>query len=141
MDIDIPLMENPFKPGATIPSARGEDSLTILKTLKNFRNATLVECRLVTGRHHQLRAHVAAIGHPLLVDDIYGSSSEFFVSSLKRKFNLKKDEEESPLISRITMHAQKIGFKHPNGEYVEFEAAYPKDFKALIQTLTKYSSL
>ena len=143
IDIDIPLAADPAKKGVMVPSARGKESLTKLKVLKRFRVATLIECDLVTGRHHQLRAHCKAIGYPLLVDEVYGNSTEFLLSSIKRKkFNLKKHDVERPLISRVSMHAKSIEFKHPvTQETMKFEADYPKDFQALLQVLGKYSEV
>lgn len=140
-EVDIPLMADPANPGKSMPSVRGKQSLSIFRVLKHYRQATLVKCLLVTGRHHQIRAHCAAIGHPLLVDPLYGNSESFFLSQIKRRYNLKKNEAERPIISRITMHSHMMAFAHPDsGDYVEFTADYPKDFAALIQLLNKYSS-
>ena len=142
MEIDIPLMQDPTTPGKTIPSVRGKDSLTLVKVLKRYRNSSLIKCYLVTGRHHQIRAHCAAIGHPLLVDPVYGNSPEFKLSAIKRRMNLKKGSEERAIISRITMHSKEIGFLHPTSkEELIFEDNYPKDFSALLQVLSKYASL
>lgn len=139
--IDIPLMANPARKGTTIPSARGKESLTIMKVIKKFRVATLVQCELVTGRPHQLRAHVSAVGYPLLIDEVYGNSANFLLSTIKKRFKLKKDTDEKPVISRITMHAFSIELDHPNGGKLFAEAPYPKDFSALLQVLGKYSAL
>ncbi|HOV91908.1 MAG TPA: RluA family pseudouridine synthase [Candidatus Kapabacteria bacterium] len=140
IEIDIPLVQSRQRSHITIPSAKGKSSLTKLKVLKRFKNATLAECELVTGRHHQIRAHLQAIGYPLLIDELYGNNSSFFVSSIKRRYNLKKETEEQPLISRLTMHSYSIEFIHPeNKEQLQFVAKYPKDFAALLQILEKYS--
>lgn len=142
INIDIPIAADPSKPGMSYPSARGKESLTKLKVLKRFRGSTLVECELVTGRHHQLRVHCATIGHPLLVDPEYAGTYEFLLSSVKRRFKLGKRQEEKPIISRLTMHSQRISFDHPSGlGSVSYEADYPKDFSALLQALGKYSPL
>lgn len=140
MEIDIPLLQSSSKKGGVIPSARGKESLTILKVEKRYRNATLVSARLLTGRQHQLRAHTAAIGHPLLVDDFYGNASDFFVSSLKKRFNLKKGSVETPIISRPTLHSREITFSHITKDRITISADYPKDFSALLQVLDKYAS-
>jgi RluA family pseudouridine synthase len=140
MDIDIPIAPSPVKKGLSMPSARGKESLTRLRVLERFRTATFCEVDLVTGRHHQIRVHCSTIGHPLLIDDLYGNKKEFFLSSIKRKFNLKKNCDEKPIISRITMHAKHLQFKHPlSNEEVSYDCDYPKDFTALLQVLRKYS--
>ena len=142
MSIDIPIIENPSKKGQSMPSARGKESLTVIKVLNRHRIATLLECALITGRHHQIRVHCAAIGHPLIVDPIYGNLSDFKLSTIKRRYNLRKNEVEKPIISRVSVHSKSLGFTHPStNEKVMFESVYPKDFSALIQVLEKYSSL
>jgi RluA family pseudouridine synthase len=140
IEVDIPILTDPANKGKSIPSARGKSSLTKVKLIKNFRNSALVKCMLVTGRHHQIRVHLSAIGHPLLVDNIYGNNEEFKVSSIKKKFNLKKNTTENPMIIRNTLHAYSLKFIHPiTNQEVEFTAEYPKDFAATIQVLEKYS--
>ncbi|MFY8001847.1 MAG: RluA family pseudouridine synthase [Candidatus Kapaibacteriota bacterium] len=139
--IDIPLHADPARPGLVAPSVRGKESLTEVRVLKRFRMATLLECTLITGRQHQIRVHCAAVGHPLLVDKDYGGLDEFMLSSVKRKYNVGKHEEEKPLMTRTTLHAFSVEFIHPaTQEPMRFEAPYPKDFKALLQTLDKYAS-
>jgi 23S rRNA pseudouridine955/2504/2580 synthase/23S rRNA pseudouridine1911/1915/1917 synthase len=140
-EIDIPLLQNPGRKGGVIPSARGKYSLTILNVLERFRNATLVRAELRTGRLHQLRAHTAAIGHPLLVDAVYGNSENFLLSSIKRRYNISKQQRESPIISRPSLHSTEITFQHPNGMTQTIIADFPKDFAALLQVLRKYSSI
>lgn len=140
--IDIPLMPSPSKKGTSIPSARGKESYSKFKVLERFKKATYVEIELLTGRHHQIRAHAAAIGYPLLVDDLYGSSKEFFLSEIKKKYNIRKDIEEKPLIARITLHAYSLSFDHPHtGEEVKFTAELPKDFTITLKKLQKFSEL
>jgi len=142
MDIDIPILPNPQKSGLSMPSARGKEALTKIKVIEHFRIATLVECNLITGRHHQIRVHLSAIGHPLFTDELYGRQSEFFLSTIKKKYHIKKDKPELPIIARVSMHSHSLGFKHPRTQQeVAFEADYPKDFKALLQSLAKYSAI
>jgi 23S rRNA pseudouridine1911/1915/1917 synthase len=142
LEVDIPILADPSMKGKSIPSSRGKESLTKIKVLQRFKAATLIECDLISGRHHQIRVHCSAIGHPLLVDEMYGSKSEFMLSSIKRKFYLKKGTEERPIIDRITMHAHSIQFPLPkSGEIATFTAEYPKDFAALVQVLGKYSQI
>ncbi|MGB9702679.1 MAG: RluA family pseudouridine synthase [Candidatus Kapaibacteriota bacterium] len=141
IEIDIPLRQSRKKLGMTIPSAKGKPSLTKVAILEKFRNCTLVECELVTGRHHQIRVHLQTIGHPLLIDNLYGNKEQFYLSSIKKKYNIKKGTEEKPIMSRLTMHSYFVKLKHPKtNEIIEVTADYQKDFAALIQILRKYSS-
>lgn len=139
-EIDIPLLTDPSNKGRTIPTTRGKESLTIVRVLERFSIATLIECNLRTGRHHQIRVHCATIGNPLLVDEIYGNNKEFYLSHIKRRYNLKKDETEKPIINRLTLHAYSLWFEHPSTKAkVHFECPYPRDFLALVNVLRKYS--
>jgi 23S rRNA pseudouridine1911/1915/1917 synthase len=141
IDIDIPIMPDPRRKGLMKPSARGKEARTILRVVEKFRLATLVECDLITGRQHQIRVHCSAIGHPLLVDADYGTSKAFMLSSIKRKFNLAKGQDERPIIDRLTLHAAKLSFVHPiSGEELNFSADPPKDFNATLQVLRKYAA-
>ncbi len=141
IDIDIPIMPDPRRKGLMKPSARGKEARTILRVVEKFRLATLVECDLITGRQHQIRVHCSAIGHPLLVDADYGTSKAFMLSSIKRKFNLAKGQDERPIIDRLTLHAAKLSFVHPtSGEEMSFSAEPPKDFNATLQVLRKYAA-
>lgn len=139
MEIDIPVEPDPARKGLMRPSVHGKESLTIMRVLKRFRMATLVECELVTGRTHQIRVHCATIGHPLLVDADYGTSDAFFVSSVKRRYNLAKDTEEQPLMARLTLHSAHLECTHPyTNEPIVLDAPYPKDLRATVQVLEKY---
>lgn len=140
-EIDIPLRASKKHLGTTIPSAKGKPSLTLVKVLERFRNQTLLECELKTGRHHQIRVHLQAIGHPLLVDELYGKNSFFLLSYIKPRVNLKKGTEELPIISRLTMHSYYIEFTHPKtNQRLPFHADYQKDFAATLSILRKYAA-
>jgi len=140
LEIDFPLLPDPRRPGRMIPSARGKEAQTSLRVLQRFQIATYVECRLRTGRLHQVRVHCAAIGHPLLVDPEYGGVPAFFLSSIKRRYKLAKEEVERPLLERVPLHARALGFEHPRtGQFLWVEAPLPKDFRALLHALQKYA--
>lgn len=96
----------------------GKEAVTHYKVLKRFREHTYIECRLETGRTHQIRVHMTSIGHPLLGDEIYGSR--------KTSFHLEGQ----------TLHAHRLGFIHPtSGSYIEVEAPLPTYFQRLLDIL------
>ena len=98
----------------------GKPAVTHYKVLERFGQYTYIECRLETGRTHQIRVHMTSIGHPLLGDTVYGSS--------KNPFHLQGQ----------TLHAMILGFLHPvTGEYMEFEAPLPDYFLKLLEKLRK----
>lgn len=100
----------------------GKDAVTHFRVLERFGTFTHVECRLETGRTHQIRVHMAGIGHPLLGDEVYGPA--------KCPYKLNGQ----------TLHAGVLGFIHPRtGQYMEFEAELPDYFKELIHKLRKVS--
>lgn len=103
-------------------SSRGKHAVTHYKTLKILRSATLIECRLETGRTHQVRVHLASIGHALLGDPTYGRTPSQLRSIL------------SDLgFARQALHAASLGFIHPaTGVKVEFHAELPADIRELI---------
>ncbi len=97
----------------------GKSAVTHYKVLKRFRQYTHVECRLETGRTHQIRVHMASIGHPLLGDLVYGPG-----------------KCPIPGLQGQTLHAGILGFIHPRtGEYMEFTAPLPEYFVKLLNTL------
>lgn len=99
----------------------GKSAVTHYKVLKRFRQYTHVECRLETGRTHQIRVHMASIGHPLLGDLVYGPG-----------------KCPVPGLQGQTLHAGVLGFIHPRtGEYMEFTAPLPEYFAKLLNTLSE----
>lgn len=115
-------------------SSRGKDAETRFTTLEIFTRHTLVECRPVTGRMHQIRIHLASLGAPITGDELYGGKT-FLVSSIKRNFRVKKHTEEQPLIKRMALHAFSLEFRGLDGMPIRCQAPYPKDFSALLRQL------
>jgi RluA family pseudouridine synthase len=120
-------------------SAKGKDARTTFSTLHVYGHHTLVECRPVTGRMHQIRIHLASLGAPITGDEMYGGKP-FLISSIKRKFRVKKDTEEQPLMKRMALHAFSLEFVGLDGLVIRCEAPYPKDFAALIRQLSANDS-
>ncbi|MFM2224059.1 MAG: hypothetical protein RJA07_261 [Bacteroidota bacterium] len=139
--IDYKIIEDPSKAGRMEASEKyGKAAVTRFKTIQHFGNSiSLVETYPETGRTHQIRVHFLAIGHPLLVDEIYGSAEPFLLSTVKRKYKLSKlQEAEKPLMERLTLHAVQIEFNHiKNEKPLIVKAALPKDFAAVIKQLEK----
>lgn len=98
----------------------GKEAVTHYRVLERFGNATYIECQLETGRTHQIRVHMASIGHPLLGDTTYGSA--------KNPYHLQGQ----------ALHAMVLGFLHPvTNAYMEFTAPLPEYFLKLLEKLRK----
>lgn len=101
-----------------VVSSGGKEAVTHYRVLQRYGNYTYVECRLETGRTHQIRVHMAHIGHPLLGDEVYGHK--------EKQFHLQGQ----------TLHAKILGFLHPvTGEYIETDAPLPEYFTNLLKSL------
>lgn len=132
LEVNKPILK--LSDGTVRISREGKDAITILNTAKVFKDHTLVECSPVTGRMHQIRIHLASAGAPITGDEVYGGKP-FFLSAVKRGYNLKKETEELPLMKRMALHAFSIAFTNPDGGVISAEAAYPKDLQALLKQL------
>jgi len=117
--IDQPIGRHPVeRKKMAINVKNGKEAVTHFRVLKRFSGYTYIECVLETGRTHQIRVHMASIGHPLLGDEVY--------SNRKSPFKLQGQ----------TLHAKILGFKHPStGEYVEADAPLPEYFQHLLDIL------
>jgi len=114
----------------------GKVAQTVFSTLKTYYAHTLVECKPITGRLHQIRVHLAHMKSSICGDEMYGGKP-LFLSDLKRRFNLKKGTEELPIMQRVALHAFAIGFEGIKGEHIKVSAPYPKDFEVLVKQLEK----
>src|SRR5690606_7856152 len=132
--IDKPIAKHRSIEGKMAISAKGKPSVTHFKVAERFRDHTLLEVEIKTGRMHQIRVHLQSESFPLSIDELYGGDPGFMLSSAKRKgFQIGKNEEEKPLMSRCTLHAFRLTLDHPTTlQRISFEAELPKDFKAVI---------
>jgi 23S rRNA pseudouridine1911/1915/1917 synthase len=140
-EINQPIGPHPSHAGKMMINYKGKQALTLYRVSDTFKAYSLVEADIKTGRQHQIRVHFASIGHPLVVDPLYGKREAFFLSEAKmRNFHLaKKEEAERPLMSRLTLHSHQLVITHPRTEErLSFSAALPKDFKALLAQLDKW---
>jgi 23S rRNA pseudouridine1911/1915/1917 synthase len=125
--IDAPLARSSAnrKKMAVVKEARGKRAVTRYRIVQPLTDAALVECRLETGRTHQVRVHMAAIGHPLLGDPVYGRPKPAHRELLKR-LNFH----------RQALHAAALGFVHPvSKQNLSFESALPSDIQELLRAL------
>ena len=137
--IDLPLAEDPLRQERMITDRHGKPSQTRFRILEKFSGYSLLELMPITGRTHQIRVHLAAVGHPLAVDPYYGETEGVFLSSLKSGYKFKAGVKERPLIDRLTLHAFSATFRHPfSKQEVTFSCPLPDDFNLLLDKLRKY---
>ena len=116
LTIDAPLGRHPVDRKKVAIVRDGRNAVTHVKVLERYGSYTFIECRLETGRMHQIRVHLASKGHPLLGDEVYGPADNRY------------------RITGQTLHAYVLGFIHPTtGEYMEFQAELPGYFRALLE--------
>ena len=126
--IDAPLArsETDRKKVAVVKNGRGKRAVTHWKLRTPLRDAALVECRLETGRTHQVRVHLASIGHPLLGDPVYGRSPKQRQRELLARLEFR----------RQALHAEALGFVHPvTNARLSFASALPSDMQELFSAL------
>ncbi|MGV1682593.1 RluA family pseudouridine synthase [Sphingopyxis sp. NJF-3] len=110
---------------AVVPAGRGKHAITHYRTIEPLAGATLVECRLETGRTHQVRVHMAHIGHPLVGDPVYGRARKPLSDVLKARG-----------FARQALHAAHLGFIHPaTGNRIALDSELPQDMRELIDEL------
>lgn len=119
--VDAPIGRHPTdRKKMSTKAPNGRDAVTHYKVLERFGNFTYIECQLETGRTHQIRVHMASIGHPILGDEVYGPA--------KCPYKLEGQ----------TLHAKILGIKHPvTGVYMEFDAPLPEYFQKILEKLRK----
>ena len=123
--VDAPLSRSPHNRKKVAIVANGKRAVTHFRTEHRLRDAALVECRLETGRTHQVRVHMASIGHALLGDPVYGRTKAIHKPVLDRLG-----------FARQALHAARLGFIHPiTGQAMAFESALPADMQELFSQL------
>jgi len=137
--LEAPIMEHPVKKGTMVINRNGKEALTEYEVLEDFKIYSFLQFQIHTGRTHQIRIHAKEMGNPIVCDDLYGDGKPVLLSSIKKKFNLaKKEDEEKPIMGRMALHALSLKFNNINGESIELEAPLPKDMKAFLQQLKKW---
>jgi 23S rRNA pseudouridine1911/1915/1917 synthase len=126
-EIQVGIARHPThrKRMAATESAHAREAWTTFQIVERLHAATLVECRLHTGRTHQIRVHFQYIGHPLVGDNVYGAKQNAHLKTLARY-----------AAPRQMLHAWKLGLLHPTTQKpIVFEAPFPKDFQKALKTL------
>ena len=117
---------------------KGKHAVTHYRVLERFGFVTVIECRLETGRTHQIRVHMSSIGHPLFGDDRYGGT-EIRKGTIYAKYR-QFIQNCFELCPRQALHAQVLGFVHPRTrQHIRFEAPVPSDMQALIAKWRAYT--
>jgi 23S rRNA pseudouridine1911/1915/1917 synthase len=131
-EIDLPIGESEDEDAVMAIRPDGKPSFTDYKVIQRFPSYTYVELELKTGRTHQIRVHMSAIGHPLVCDEDYGGGGAVFPQDvLGEKF-----ESLEPIIDRQALHSFSIEFSHPvTWERMKLEAPLPSDMKELLKAL------
>jgi 23S rRNA pseudouridine1911/1915/1917 synthase len=121
---------------AVVPESRGREAITHWEKVADFGVASLIRCQLETGRTHQIRVHLAHIGHPLIGDATYGAGFKTKVTKLSEKARAAVEK-----LGRQALHAATLGFEHPvTGDEMMFESELPEDLAALMAALEETSA-
>ncbi|MCL1955070.1 MAG: RNA pseudouridine synthase [Brevinematales bacterium] len=129
---DLPLVPNGNKKHMTIiDKYQGKESVTHFSLISGAGNYSVLEVKPETGRIHQIRVHAAAIGHPVVCDNLYGKEKPVMLSSIKRGW--RDPLEEKPILARLGLHALEI--KLPDGQI--FSAPLARDMSALVKQMEK----
>lgn len=130
--VDVPLLPDGDARHRTVAHARrGKEAVTDFRLLGACGPYSWIEARPLTGRTHQIRAHLKEIGLSIVCDPLYsGNQKPIRLSEIKRSWRGNADEER-PLLNRLALHAYQLTVAHPRtGEQMTFTAPYPKDMEA-----------
>lgn len=139
-EVDAKLAPHPVTPGLMLVSPReGKRSRTLFEVLEEFSDHALLACSPLTGRAHQVRAHLRHAGLSIVGDTLYGGKP-LWLSRLKRDYRLKEGHEERPLIARVALHAEQLTLPHPvSGVTLTITAPWPKDLRVAVKYLRQFA--
>lgn len=122
-----------------VDSRKGKPAITDWRLLADFGPAALLAVSPVTDRTHQIRVHFASRSMPLVIDPLYGGTRPILLSDFKPKYAKKREQEEKPLMDRLTLHAYQLELPLEDGQMKVFTAPLDKKFAATIKMLAKHN--
>ena len=129
--INVPIGRHPTQRTKMAATEAGKEAITHVSILERFPSCTLVRCKLETGRTHQIRVHLAWLGHPLVGDSLYIKGVQKCVPALREVLNG---------FPRQALHATRLALDHPvSGKRMEFDATLPDDFDELLERIEEAS--
>jgi 23S rRNA pseudouridine1911/1915/1917 synthase len=145
-EVDAPIGPHPTRrERMSVLKKGGRPARTAWKVQEKFRQHALLRVFPKTGKTHQIRVHLKHAGAPLVVDPLYnppadaGAPRGLLLSTFKRGYRSKRDQEERALIDRLSLHAERLRFEHVDGTRVEVVAPLPKDFRTALNMMRKYA--
>jgi RluA family pseudouridine synthase len=138
--VDAKLSPHPAKPGLMRVDTRGgKRAVTNFEVIERYQGYTLIKCYPLTGRTHQIRAHLKFGHHPIVADTTY-EGHPLLLSRLKQGYRLKPGKKERPLLDRVALHAESLAVNHPvTGARVTMTAPWPKDLRVAVKYLRLYA--
>ena len=137
---DLPLVPNGNKQHHTIIDRyQGKKSVTAFRLLYTAGNYSVVEAMPQTGRTHQIRVHLASLGHPVICDELYGNAKPLYLSKVKPNWR-GNPEDERPLLARLGLHAAQLcipGYAGLPEAGLELKAPLPRDMTAVVRQFEK----
>ncbi len=138
--VDAPIGPDERRVGRMRVDGSGKAAQTSYTPLEVFHGHTWIEARPRTGRTHQIRVHMASLGHPLAVDETYGGSTSMLLSHLKRSYRPKPGRPEKPLLDRLSLHAAAVRVpRFDGGGELEITAPLPADLERTLRQLRRWT--